>query len=362
MYGAMLGDIIGSPYEFDRGEKTKEFPLFIIESHFTDDSVMTIAVAEALLESVGKTDAEIRKSLITSMQKWGNKYPRAGYGGMFFHWLKSKEPKPYGSYGNGSAMRVSAAGWLSENIEETRRYARLTAEVTHNHPEGIKGAEAVACAIFMARNKKTKDEIKEYIVTNFQYDLQRPLDEIRIGYYHDESCQKTVPEAIIAFLESTSFEDAVRNAVSLGGDTDTLAAIAGSIAEAYYGIPKKLLFNGLSKVPEEFVKIANLCYKHFFNMDKARFEKDIRLHNKKNLKLEILITASVIINLFIKAFDSSIILFLMTFVLCFEWLRREHKIIKEHPLFIRKSFIIIYISIIIFNFVAMSLEILNIFI
>lgn len=245
MYGAILGDIIGSPFEFDRGDKTKEFDLFTKGCDFTDDSVMTIAVGEALL-AVGPqaTIKEIEEAVVTNMQDWGGRYPHAGYGGKFRHWLKEKNPKPYGSYGNGSAMRVSAAGWLYDSMERTREVARATANVTHNHPEGIKGAEATASAIYMARNGSSKEEIKEYIEKEFHYNLDRTLDEIRPGYHMDETCQRTVPEAIIAFLESKDFEDAV----SLGGDTDTLGAITGSIAEAFYGIPAVLIAECKSRI------------------------------------------------------------------------------------------------------------------
>ena len=242
MYGAILGDIIGSPFEFDRGDKTKEFDLFTKGCDFTDDSVMTIAVGEALL-AVGTqaTVKEIEEAVVTNMQDWGKRYPYAGYGGRFRYWLGERNPKPYGSYGNGSAMRVSAAGWLYDSMERTREVARATANVTHNHPEDIKGAEATASAIYMARNGSSKEEIKEYIEREFHYNLDRTLDEIRPGYHMDETCQRTVPEAMIAFLESKDFEDAIRNAVSLGGDTDTLGAITGSIAEAFYGIPAVLI-------------------------------------------------------------------------------------------------------------------------
>ena len=242
MYGAILGDIIGSPFEFDRGDKTKDFKLFSRRSHFTDDSVMTLAVCEALLK-VGQdaTVKEIEDAVITSMQSWGRRYPHAGYGGYFRRWLTACHPEPYNSFGNGSAMRVSAAGWLYDSLEKTRVVAKATANVTHNHPEGIKGAEATASAIFMARNGSSKEEIKKYIENKFHYDLNRTLDEIRPSFHMDETCQKTVPEAIIAFLEAKDFEDAIRNAVSLGGDTDTLGTITGSIAEAYYGIPEWLM-------------------------------------------------------------------------------------------------------------------------
>ena len=255
MYGALLGDMIGAPYEFDRGNKTKEFPLFCEYSHFTDDSVMTIAVAEALLDYQFREDEDIKTGLIESMRKWGKKYPNAGYGRKFYHWLHARHPEPYGSYGNGSAMRVSSAGWLFDTLEQTRHMARLTAEVTHNHPEGIKGAEATASAIFLARTGHSKDEIKEYIVQEFGYDLSRTCDQIRPGYYHNESCQKTVPEAITAFLEGTDFEDVIRTAVSLGGDCDTLTCIAGSIAEAFYGVPAILEAECKSRLPEDMLYI-----------------------------------------------------------------------------------------------------------
>ena len=241
MYGAILGDIIGSPFEFDRGDKTKDFELFSWGCRFTDDSVMTIAVAEALMETGINADEEtIENAVQNQMRKWGRRYPRAGYGGRFRQWLMADHPEPYGSYGNGSAMRVSAAGWLYPDLEQTRAAARATAKVTHNHPEGIKGAEATASCIFLARNGKSKEEIREYVTGEFHYNLNRTLDEIRPFYHHVESCQETVPEAIIAFLEAGDFEDTVRNAVSIGGDTDTLAAIAGSIAEAFYGVPEEL--------------------------------------------------------------------------------------------------------------------------
>ena len=255
MYGALLGDMIGAPYEFDMGNKTKEFPLFCSESHYTDDSVMTIAVAEALLDSRFREDAEIRTALVKSMRKWGRKYPHAGYGGRFRDWLRAKNPEPYGSFGNGSAMRVSAAGWLFDTLEDTRAKAMLTAEVTHNHLEGIKGAEATASAIFLARTGHSKDEIRDYIVKEFDYDLSRTCDQIRPKYYHVESCQGTVPEAITAFLEGADFEDVIRTAVSLGGDCDTLTCIAGSIAEAFYGVPEQLKDECRSRLPKDMLDI-----------------------------------------------------------------------------------------------------------
>ena len=256
MYGAILGDIIGSPYEFDRGSKSKDFPLFSKHSTFTDDTVMTLAVADALLDAQPDADLEwIRNRLIRGMQRFGEAYPHAGYGGMFRHWLRAKDPQPYGSYGNGSAMRVSSVGWLYNDLDTVRRMARLSAEVTHNHPEGIKGAEATASVIFLARTDSTKAEIKAYIEENFHYDLSRTCDEIRPDYHHVESCQETVPEAITAFLEGQSFVDVIRMAVSLGGDCDTLTCIAGSMAEAFYGVPEELKAECRKRLSEDLLEV-----------------------------------------------------------------------------------------------------------
>lgn len=258
MYGAIIGDIVGSPFEFNRGNKTKEFELFSPQSEFTDDSVMTIAVGEALLDAGKDASVEvIRERVVQCMKKWGKKYPYAGYGGRFSWWLMLENSEPYNSYGNGSAMRVSAAGWLYDTLTRTREVARATAEVTHNHPEGVKGAEATASAIYMARKGSSKEEIKEYIIREFGYDLSRTCDEIRPGYYHVESCQETVPEAITAFLEGENFEDVVRTAVSLGGDCDTLTAIAASMGEAYYGVPAMIKTTAMNRLPDEFVEILN---------------------------------------------------------------------------------------------------------
>ena len=268
MYGAILGDIIGSPYEFDRGNKTKDFPLFSGRSEFTDDTVMTIAVADAFLAvTPGTEDEVIRHRVIQKMQKYGRQYPYAGYGVMFSRWLNSRSPKPYGSYGNGSAMRVAAVAWLYSDLDTVRRMARLSAEVTHDHPEGIKGAEATAAAIFLARTGSTKDEIKAYIEEQFRYDLSRSCDEIRPGYCHVESCQETVPEAITAFLEGESFEDVIRTAVSLGGDCDTLTCIAGSIAEGFYGVPKALRAECRDRLPEGFLAILDRFEEAAFTRD-----------------------------------------------------------------------------------------------
>jgi len=241
MYGAILGDIVGSPYEFDcNNYKAKDFPLFSRRSDFTDDTVMTLAVAKALLSTRGQDDAAIKAALVREMQQLGRAYPDRGYGTHFGSWLYEDDPQPYQSYGNGSAMRVSSAAWLAKDMAESLHLAQLTAEVTHDHPEGIKGAQATAAAIFLARTGHDKAEIKAYVEREFGYDLSRTCDEIRPTYHHVENCQETVPQAITAFLESTDFEDALRTAVSIGGDSDTLAAITGSIAEAFYGVSENL--------------------------------------------------------------------------------------------------------------------------
>lgn len=268
MIGAILGDIVGSPYEFDRGEKIKDFgPLFIEEAEFTDDSVMTIAVADGLMKAGLNADSDaIKASLIKAMKEWGRRYPYAGYGGRFIWWLQADDTSPYGSWGNGSAMRVSSVGWLYDTLERTREVARLTAEVTHNHPEGIKGAEATAAAIFLARTGKSKDEIKKYIVDEFGYNLSRTLDDIRPNYRHVESCQETVPEAITAFLEGNDFEDVVRCAVSLGGDSDTLTCIAAGIAEAYYGIPEEYKKETINRIESDMKEV----YERFSLMQNRR--------------------------------------------------------------------------------------------
>ncbi len=257
MYGALLGDMIGAPYEFDRGSKTKNFPLFNEESQWTDDSVMTIAVAEALMQAGDAAEEQVKEELVRSMQAWGRRYPDAGYGARFIYWIFAEDPAPYGSYGNGSAMRVSSVGWLYDSLEDTRKYARLSAVVSHDHPEGIKGAEAIASAIFLARTGHTKEEIKDYVIREFGYDLSRTCDEIRPTYFHIETCQKTVPEAITAFLEGKDFEDVIRTAVSLGGDSDTLTCIAGSIAEAFYGVPDAMKEECRKRLEPDMLAVLN---------------------------------------------------------------------------------------------------------
>ena len=262
MIGAILGDIIGSRFEFDRGDKTKDFTLFTWESEYTDDTVMTVAVAEALLKTYGMSltsldEKKIKDDLINSMKKWGRKYPFAGYGGRFIGWLMGESTEPYNSFGNGSAMRVSPAGWLYDTLEETRRIARWTAEVTHNHPEGIKGAESVAAVMFLARTGHSKEEIREYVTREFGYDLSRTCDDIRPLYHHVESCQETVPEAMTAFFEGESFVDVIRTAVSLGGDCDTLTDIAGAMAEAFYGVPDELISECFMRLPDDMREVLD---------------------------------------------------------------------------------------------------------
>jgi ADP-ribosylglycohydrolase len=250
--GAIAGDIIGSAYEFNP-IKTKDFPLFHSECTFTDDSVLTIALAEAILEG---------KPYSKTAREWALRYRDAGYGIMFLDWLETNDAVPYDSYGNGAAMRVSPVGFAFTRRQDVLREAARSAEFSHNHPEGIKGAQATALSVYLARTGTTKKEIRSEIAKTFGYDLDRTLSDIRPDYGFDETCQGTVPEAIIAFLESESWEDAVRNAVSLGGDSDTLACITGGIAEAFYGpVPphvrgkvKETLRDELWKITERFCK------------------------------------------------------------------------------------------------------------
>jgi ADP-ribosylglycohydrolase len=225
MLGAIAGDIIGSAYEHNP-VKTTRFRLFHPACRFTDDTVLSVALADSILH--GSTYVDLLK-------RYYRAYPRAGYGGMFHEWARSDDPQPYYSYGNGSAMRVSPVGFAFDTLEEVLDQAKRSAEVTHDHPEGIKGAQAVATAVFLARAGKTKEEIKNYVETTFNYHLDTPLDEIRPRYSFEVSCQNSVPQAIRAFLESNDFESAVRLAISLGGDSDTLACMAGGIAHAFYG-------------------------------------------------------------------------------------------------------------------------------
>ena len=239
MYGAILGDIVGSPYEFDcNNYKGKDFPLFSQRSEFTDDTVMTLAVARALLDTRGQDDITIKAALVREMQQLGRAYPDKGYGARFNQWLYEDDPQPYRSYGNGSAMRVSPVAWAAESLSQCLALAKASAEVTHNHPDGIAGACVVAGAVYLARVGESKAAIADH-VTRY-YPLDFTLDEIREDYAFDVTCAGSVPQAMEAFLEAESFEDALRGAVSIGGDSDTIASMAGAVAAAFYGIPRDI--------------------------------------------------------------------------------------------------------------------------
>jgi len=247
--GAIAGDVIGSVYEFDN-IKTTDFPLFRADSTFTDDTVLTIAVADVLLNG---------GDYVGVFKDYFKRYPGRSYGGMFQAWASSAETAPYNSFGNGSAMRVSPVGFAFASLDEVLIEAERTAEVTHNHPEGIKGAQAVAAAIFLARKGNSKEEIKQYVEEWCGYDLGEPLDEIRKYYTYDVTCQGSVPQSIIAFLESSNFEDAVRKAVSLGGDSDTVACITGGIAQAFYGgVPDYIADEALARLDDGLRSVVTL--------------------------------------------------------------------------------------------------------
>jgi ADP-ribosylglycohydrolase len=247
MLGAIAGDVIGSVHEHG-GTKTKNFPLFTDASCFTDDTVLTIAVADALLN---------RKEYVDCFHEYFHAYPDAGYGGSFLHWAWNRHRHPYNSYGNGSAMRVSPVAYPLDTLEEVLDEARRSAEVTHNHPEGIRGAQATAAAVFLARTGAKKAEIKTYVADTFSYDLNQDLDVIRQTYAFDVSCQGSVPQSIVAFLAADGFEDAVRNAISLGGDADTMACIAGAIAEAFYGgVPKQIADHVMARLDDRLQRVV----------------------------------------------------------------------------------------------------------
>lgn len=245
--GAICGDMIGSTREWN-SIKTKDFNLFEKRSTFTDDTIMTLAVAKWLCEDRGSEDV-----LIKNLQKFGNDYPNGGYGGMFLNWLSEESPKPYGSWANGSAMRVSPCAWAADSLEEAQDLARQSAVVTHNHPEGIKGALATCDAIYLAKIGADKEEIRKHIEVRYEYDLDFTVDEIRPWYSFDVSCAGSVPESIVCFLDAEDFEDTIRNAVSLGGDADTQAAIAGSIAGAYYDVPKSIGCEAISRLDDKLL-------------------------------------------------------------------------------------------------------------
>jgi ADP-ribosylglycohydrolase len=245
--GAIVGDIIGSVHE-GIGTKTKNFPLFVSRSTFTDDSILTVAVAEWLLTGQDLTEL---------LHAYYHAYPGRGYGGMFQQWAGQRRREPYNSFGNGSAMRVSPVGFAFGSIEEVLAWAERSAAVSHNHPEGIRGAQAAAAAVYYARRITDRSEIARLLQSHFGYDLRTPLDEIRPTYRFDETCQGTVPQALRAFLESTNYEDAIRNAISLGGDADTLACITGGVAEAYYGIPHDLAAKAKQLLDARLVSVVD---------------------------------------------------------------------------------------------------------
>jgi ADP-ribosylglycohydrolase len=240
--GAIAGDIIGSVFENNR-IKTKDFDLFTRKSQFTDDTVMTLAISKWLC-----ADKDSKDVLIRNLKYFGNLYPNAGYGGRFMKWLAQDSLQPYGSWGNGSAMRVSPCAWVADSLEEAQDLARTSAIVTHDHPEGVKGALATSDAIYLARVGASKDEIRDHIEVRYDYDLSFTVDEIRPEYSFEISCQKSVPESIVCFLDAKDFEDTIRNAISLGGDADTMAAIAGSIASAYWDVSKNIAYKSIYRL------------------------------------------------------------------------------------------------------------------
>ena len=248
MLGAIIGDVLGSSFDC-YPMKTKKFELLDNKSHFTDDTVMTAAVADSIMNEV---------TYVESLQKWGRKYPRAGYGSWFRKWIHQDDPKPYNSFGNGSAMRCSSVGWFFDDQEAVLEEAKKSAEITHNHPEGIKGAQAVSLGVMLGRMGSTKTEIQDKLESLFDYDLSQKLDHIRPNYRFDVTCQGSVPQAIISFLESEDFEDAIRNAISLGGDADTQACIAGALAEGYYmNIPDQIKEFVLMRITPDILDVLH---------------------------------------------------------------------------------------------------------
>jgi type I restriction enzyme M protein len=268
LLGAIIGDIVGSRFEWNN-IKTKKFDFLTYKCKFTDDSVMTLAVAKAILEA-GIDFDKLGDLTIKYMREIGREYPNCGYGGMFRQWMLSDSMRAYNSYGNGAAMRVSACGFAAKNLEEAKLLSRKVTEITHNHPEGIRGAEATTACVILVREGKNIFEIRDY-VNQYYYPMNFTLDGIRSTYRFNETCQETVPQAIMAFLESTGFEDAIRNAVSIGGDSDTLAAITGGIAEAYYGIPTEIRKHALTFLDRRLLKILT----EFENKYPPAFEKKV---------------------------------------------------------------------------------------
>lgn len=257
MFGAIIGDIIGSRFEFNN-IKTKEFELFNKDCKYTDDTVMTISVAKALKESKKNNYIDLEKQLDYWMHEIGRRYPDCGYGGMFYYWMFINSNQAYNSYGNGSAMRTSYCGLIANSLDEALDLAQRCAAITHNHIEGIKGAKATTACIYLAKQNKSINQIRQYINENY-YDLNFTIDEIRPTYTFNATCQKSVPQAIECFLESNSFIDSIRNAISIGGDSDTIAAITGSIASAYYGIDEELINKAKEYLDDYLLNIINEC-------------------------------------------------------------------------------------------------------
>lgn len=255
MLGAIIGDIVGSVYEWDN-YKAKDFqPLFHPRAFFTDDTVCTVAVADALLN--GKDPA-------LTLKEWGRRYwDNGGWGGRFAQWLQSEDITPYGSFGNGAAMRVSAAGHIADSVEEAINLSKRVTEVTHNHPEGLRGAAATAVAIHLALHDNSAENIRSEIAWRFGYNLNMTVDEIRPGYCFNETCQGTVPQALLCALEAKNYEDAVRNAISIGGDSDTVAAIAGGVAEALFGLPEQIALKGWGYLPRDIREVVELMYERY---------------------------------------------------------------------------------------------------
>lgn len=286
MIGAIIGDIVGSRFEFNN-HRSKDFELFDKDCSFTDDSIMSLAVCDAILKANGdyKNLSEIA---IKSMQKIGRNYPDCGYGGSFLRWMFTDDPKPYNSFGNGAAMRIGGCGFAAISVHEAQRLAYEVTEISHDHPEGLKGAEAVATAVFLARSGHTMQQIRDYIESHY-YKIDFTLDEIRDTYAFNETCQNTVPQAFEAFFEAKDFEDSIRNAISIGGDSDTLAAITGAIAEAYFGVPESIRKTAIGYLDKRLIGIltsfeekygAPVPYnsqdeKSAIQIKKAQFEKEL---------------------------------------------------------------------------------------
>lgn len=253
MLGAIIGDIVGSVYEFDN-HRTKDFILFSPNCFFTDDSVMTIAVAQALMDCKGDYN-KLEQNAVKEMQSFGRKYPNAGYGAGFMGWLGEDNSKPYNSFGNGAAMRISPVAYFAKTEQQVKELSYLVTKISHNHPEGLKGAECTAMAIWLALHKSSKEEIKEYIERNY-YSLSFDYENLKNTYVFNETCQNTVPQAIFCFLNSTDFEDAIRTGISIGGDSDTLCAIVGAIAEAYYGLPDGFKDKAYYYLDKKLIKVC----------------------------------------------------------------------------------------------------------